>query len=193
MRALWVIAVAGCTPEIATGAYFCGPEQSCPTGFVCNGDDNRCVTPSNAAPFACGGLDSLEPDNDLAHAHAVGALACVSPPHNFNGCLAAGDAADWFAFDVPPDCTSVEVNLELSYPLAWEPLAASLTASDGSVIGTDGDCDEAASPGDDNRCLKVTLTPGSHYGMSITAAGGGDCDGDCGFNRYTLAVRLDTP
>jgi hypothetical protein len=193
MRALWIVALASCTPDIATGAYFCGPEQSCPAGFECNGDDNRCVTPANVAPFACDPIDEHEPDNDLAHALAVGTLTCVSPPHNIDGCLAAGDAADWFAFDVPPDCTSVEANIELAFPLAWEPLAISVSANDGSVIGTDGDCDQAPPSGHQSRCLKVTLTPGSHYGTSVTPAGGGDCDGDCAFNRYTLTVRLDTP
>src|SRR5262249_45244367 len=106
MRAPWLVALAACTPEIATDAFLCGPEQACPPGFVCNGDDNRCVTPSNAEPFGCGGLDALEPDNDLAHAVPVGALACISPLQTIDGCLAAGDAADWFAFDAPASCTS---------------------------------------------------------------------------------------
>jgi hypothetical protein len=193
MRALWLISVAGCSPGIATGAYLCGPEQACPPGFECNGPDNRCVAKAEVEPFACDPADEHEPDNDLAHAFPVGALTCVSPPRSIDGCLAAGDGADWFAFDTPASCTSVGASIELGFPLAWEPLAVAVSANDGTVLATDGDCDDITPPGEQIRCLKVTLTPGAHYGASVTPAGGGDCDGDCAFNRYTLTVRLDTP
>ena len=36
-RLLFVLSVGACSPEIAAGTYFCGPEQLCPEGLVCDG------------------------------------------------------------------------------------------------------------------------------------------------------------
>jgi hypothetical protein len=193
MRGAWLVVLAGCTPDIATGAYLCGPEQSCPPGFACNGPDQACVTKSTAQPFSCDDSEQREPDNDLAHAFPVGPLTCVSPAAVLDGCLATGDPADWFAIDAPASCTAVAADLEVTYPVAWEPIALTLSATDGTVLGTDTDCHDTVPAGSDLRCLKVPLTPGMHYGVSVAPAGGGDCGGDCAFNRYTLSVRLDTP
>src|SRR5262249_31582964 len=155
--------------------------------LACNGGDNRCVVPSTVEPFACDPGTEREPDNDISHAFAVAALGCVSRADIIDGCLAAHDDADWFSFDAPSSCTAVEVQLRLTFPVAWEPLVTSLASQDGTIVAGDDVCPDVPASdtsGDAVRCLKLTLTPGSHYGASITPAGGGDCSGDCAFNRY---------
>jgi hypothetical protein len=60
----WALALAvaaGCSAEIAPGAYYCGPEQNCPDGLTCDGIENLCVLPSQAQPFAC---DAADPQGD---------------------------------------------------------------------------------------------------------------------------------
>jgi hypothetical protein len=197
MRAtLLCAALAACTPSIATGAYLCGPESSCPTGQVCNGPDNTCVSPSVAEAFACDPGALHEPDQDLAHAFQLPHLDCVSSPVTASGCLAAGDTQNFLALDVPASCITVEVEARITFPVAFEPLKIELQAADGSSLGAGTDCKGAPSSDDNGigqSCFNVTVQPGSHLGIGTSPVGGEDCSGTCNFNRYSLIVQLATP
>jgi hypothetical protein len=41
--------------------------------------------------------------------------------------------------------------------------------------------------------MTMTVAAGTMYGIRIAPAGGGDCDGDCAFNRYFVTVTVDAP
>src|SRR5690606_5891048 len=45
---LVLVAAGACSPEIAPGAYLCGPERACPEGQACDGPTNICVLTSGA-------------------------------------------------------------------------------------------------------------------------------------------------
>jgi hypothetical protein len=195
MRAAIVLALglAACSPDILSGSYLCGPDQSCPTDQACNGSDNTCVIASTASPFACTTKEEHEPDNTPAQGLAVGALDCVSTTFSQHGCLAAGDTADWFTLTAPTGCTALAINIRVTYPIAFETVGVNLTDPTGTLIASDAPCKVAGTAGDDDRCLVQTITPGSSYAIQVKPAGGGDCDGKCNFNRYTLAIQLQTP
>jgi hypothetical protein len=195
MRALLVLALVGCTPDVAPGAYLCGPEQACPPGQACDGSDNTCVVASSALPFACDPMVEHEPDDTPQQGVALPALGCVSNPVRDASCIAAGDAQDWVTFVAPTGCTAVEAKAEVSYPVAYEPLTIDLWELGGMTeVAPGGACAQGTgAAGDDARCLQLTLTPGASYGIEVHPAGGGDCGGTCNYNRYTLTVQTDTP
>jgi hypothetical protein len=186
--------VAACTPDISSGTYLCGPDQTCPGDQACNGSDNRCVIASTAMPFACTADEEHEPDNTIAQARALPALGCVSALFSENGCLAANDDADWFELVAPVGCTALGIDVRIGYPIAYEAVAVVLADAAGTPIATDAPCaTPSGNAGDDERCLVQTISPGTTYLLQVKPAGGGDCDGACKYNRYTLGVRLETP
>jgi hypothetical protein len=197
MRPLVVVAtlLAACSPEISSGAYFCGDERSCPEGQVCDGPSNTCVLAGTASPFACDPGTDPEPDDTAAQGKSIPPLACVSSPYDRAGCLHAGDPADWLTLTAPSQCVAVAVQIRITYPIAFEPLAIELwDLGSNTMIATQGDCASGGTAaGDDSRCLVQTLTPGGSYGVAIKPAGGGDCNGGCAYNRYTVTVQLATP
>jgi hypothetical protein len=194
MRWLILLAVAACSPDIPSGTYLCGPEQSCPVDQACNGSDNTCVIAALAKPFACLPNQELEPDNSPAMATDIGALGCVSTVFSQKGCLAAGDANDWYKLTAPTGCTALAIDIRVNYPVAFEPLGLVLADAAGAQIATDGPCKTpSGNDADDERCIVQTITPGATYTFAVKPAGGGDCDGTCNYNRYTLAVQLETP
>ncbi len=194
--AVMLVAIAACTPEISNGAYLCGLDSSCPSGQQCNGPDNTCVDDSVVQAFACDPTVLHEPDNDLAHAVQLPALACVSAPATQQGCLAAGDSENWVAFDVPASCTSVEVEARITFPIGFEGLSLEVTDSNSASLGTDVECKNVPDPevsGEGQRCVAIPVTPGGHFGIRTAPSGTDDCDGNCNFNRYLLTVQLATP
>jgi hypothetical protein len=195
MRASFVAfaALAACSPDIPSGSYECGPNATCPADQVCDGPTNTCVIASTAGAFACD--STLEhDDNTPATGTAIPQLQCVSTVFSQPGCLAANDGQDWFQFAVPAACTSVEVKINVAYPVAFEPLALVLSDATGAQIATDIACKNPPPGGEDSRCITQTLTPGTAYAIAVKPLGkGDDCDGTCNFNRYTLSVQLDTP
>ncbi len=188
-----VVALAACSPDIRSGSYLCGPNETCPAGEACDGPTNQCVVASAATGFACDPVDEHEPDNTPQTGTTIGNLACVSPLSSQHGCLAPGDAQDWFQFVAPSACTAVEIQIRLSYPVAFEPLAVVLGDASGAQLATDTACPMPAAGGDDSRCLTMPLTGGQTYTIEIAPVGGDDCDGACAFNRYTLVVQTATP
>jgi hypothetical protein len=193
VRALILLALVACSPEIPSGSYLCGPNETCPDGQACDGPTNMCVTASTAAAFACDPMDEHEPDNTPQTGTAIPTLSCVSPPVTEHGCLASGDAGDWYRFTAPTSCVAVEVQIRLAYPTAFEPLAIVLADEAGTQVATDTTCKTTAAGGDDSRCLTMPLTGGQTYTIEVKPVGGDDCDGMCGFNRYTLVVQTATP
>lgn len=193
MRAvLALLLVSACSPEIVQGAYLCGPEQSCPDGQACNGEDNLCVLPSGAKPFSCGDkITEVEPNNGATAAQAIPNLACVSPLIQIKGCTPAGDAEDWYAFDVPATCGATVANLRLSFPLAFEQLSVEL----GGAAASPADCGTSVplDDGTETVCLKTPVSAGQHVTLRVARSGVGDCDGQCAYNRYSLSLQLGTP
>ncbi|MGE5180455.1 MAG: hypothetical protein ACM31C_00250 [Acidobacteriota bacterium] len=195
MRALVLVALAACTPDIVSGAYLCGPDGLCPEGQACNGPDNTCVAASSVEPFACAAGTQHEPDDAPADGFELPALSCVSSPVNLDGCLAAGDAQNWLKFQTPGNCNAVGVRVTVSFPVAFEPLALQLAdAATGMQLATDADCKTTGVVGGETtRCLDQTLANGTSYGLAVVPAGGNDCGGACNYNRYHLTLQLVTP
>jgi hypothetical protein len=197
MRAAMFVMIAACTPDIAPGAYLCGPERACPEDLQCDGATNTCVLPSQATPFACAPpAVEHEPDNTPSQGFPISGLTCVSSQVITHACLTAGDGADWYQIPVPSTCTAVAIDLQVSYPIAFEPLAVDLfDATGSSSVGTGGACAHQTTigAGDDGTCIHATLTPGATYALEIHTAGGGDCHGACNYNRYSLTLSLGTP
>jgi hypothetical protein len=193
--AVWLVAVAGCSPEIAPGSYLCGQNQLCPPEQVCDGPTGTCVLASVAEPFACDPATLHEPDDTPAQARPLGALDCVSQPVVVQGCLAEGDAKNWVQFAVPGNCVTVAVSAVVQFPLAFEPLALELIDdATTSSLAVDGACARAVTNnGYVERCVTQPLTPGHSYALSVAPAGGNDCAGNCAYNRYSLTVQLQTP
>ncbi len=194
---IWILVVsaAACSPEVSSGAYLCGPNEACPDTQACDGPTNSCVVPTTASAFSCpGGTEKNEPDNTQTTGTVISNLECVSSQYSDAGCLALGDAVDWLRFTAPAGCTALEVEIRISYKVAFEPLQIVLHDATGAQLATDTACKNTdPGQGEDVRCLTQTITSGESYGIEIKAAGGDDCDGACQFNRYTIAVQLATP
>jgi len=195
MRAALLVLVAGCSPEIASGSYLCGPDKACPPSEACDGVTDTCVLESSEQPFACDLGTEFPGDDTSATAQQIPALACVSPPYQVSECLPMGDMADWFAFATPANCSSVEVQARILYPVAYEGMNLELwDLAANSQIGTDVPCaDSINDPAHVERCIKLTIPPGGSYGLLVKPNGQGDCDGACAYNRYSLSVQLATP
>ncbi len=197
MRA-WIVAglaFVGCAPDIAPGAYLCGPEQVCPDEQVCDGVTTTCVLRSQAKPFACPIIQTeVEPNDNTNNAQVIENLLCASRPAEVIGCTRDLDGEDWFQFDVPASCTTVGVDLRLTFALAFEILELELRDAGGAIVATGTSCPNAEpDDGDEQRCIEHALAPGGHYAVRIARTGEGDCEGACAHNRYTLTLQLETP
>ena len=195
MRAALLVLLAACSPEIATGSYLCGAEESCPPDEACDGVTDTCVITSSAKPFACAMGTELSGDDTSATPQQIPALACVSPPYQVHECLPMGDQADWFAFSTPSTCVTVEVQARILYPVAYEGVSLELWDLAGnSQIGTDVPCaDSIDDPAHVERCIKLMIPPGGSYGLLVKPSEQGNCGGSCAYNRYDLSVQLQTP
>lgn len=192
--ALLIVLLAACSPDIAAGSYLCGPEELCPEGQACDGVDNICVLPSAARPFGCEDVTEVEPNNALANAQVIGNLACVSVPAEVLGCSPSDDGEDWYQFTIPSNCTAVQVESRISFPIAYAGLVLELKAQDGSTVGTGTPCTQQdPDDGDTQLCLVAPVTVGGRYAIRVTRGTEGDCGGACSYNRYALTIQLSTP
>lgn len=195
MRAMLLLLVGACSADIAPGTYFCGPEALCPDDMACNGFDNICTVPSQALPFSCGDIPDRTGDDDPSMALALPDFECVSGVRELKACLFADDPGDWFQFDVPDNCTAVQIEARLTFPVAFEPVALQLATDGAAPVDVDGDC--TVSTGDDagavSRCFQMTVPNGTHHAIGLVHGGRDNCDGECAFNRYTLNLQLSTP
>jgi hypothetical protein len=195
MRSLALVFLAACSPDIVSGAYTCGPESLCPPSEACDGLTDTCVLASTAQPFACEDGTEHAGDDSAASANQVPQLACVSMPYSLDGCMPAGDGADWFKLSTPADCTAVEAQVRVQYPVSYEHLSMELwDLGMNSVVGSDVDCpNSSGDPAHVERCINLQVTPGRDYGVAIKPTPDGSCDGACAYNRYYLTVQLATP
>ncbi len=195
MRAAWLVLVfAGCTPVISSGTYLCGPEQLCPEGQACNGVDNTCVLPGLAQPFLCDGSDPIGDDAPSA-GQQLDNLACVSSVRERKGCLLQNDVADWYQLDIPANCTAVQIEARLRFPIAFEPVDMLISSNDGTPVPADTPCSSStfADDGEAVRCFKLVVENGSHHAIGLTHQGSENCNGACANNRYTFTLQLTTP
>ncbi|HEY4179937.1 MAG TPA: hypothetical protein VGM90_24010 [Kofleriaceae bacterium] len=191
---LLTISLAACTPDISTGTYLCGAEESCPGGQKCDGATNLCVSAENALPFACNQDDSeVEPNDSVATAQNFVVPNCGSTVE-ITGCEGKdADAADYFSFMVPAQCAAQTIAVvRTSYPLAYEPPAVNLLATGGSDVLTDQPCTASATDedGDSAACGRGPVTSGMTYTLEVTGSGEKNCGGTCAHNRYRLTVTL---
>ena len=157
----------------------CGPERRAPTGRRAMAPTDTCVFASTASAFACD--SALEhDDNTPATGTAIPPLTCVSPRVLAGGCIAANDGADWFQLAAPAGCTALEVkggSRIRSRSSRWRSCSA---IANGAQIVTDTACKNPPPGGEDSRCIKQTLTPGSELRARGQAARQGrHCDGTC--------------
>ena len=196
MRALVLstLFVAACSPDVAPGTYLCGPDSLCPDGLVCNGPDNICVSPSAQQAFECGKFADVPGDDAPATAQDLGALTCVSLVREKRGCLPGGDTGDFYTFTVDAACTNVRVKASVAFPVAFQSLALQLgklgempQTIESPCLGIRGDQE-----GDAVACLDAPVGPGT-YALGVVPSGADNCDGNCRYNRYGLAVQVTTP
>jgi len=195
MRALVLVFLVACSPDIVSGSYLCGPEQSCPPGEACDGITDSCLLTSRAEPFACEENTQTANDDTPDTASQVPQLQCVSVPYSLNGCMPMGDSADWFKLSTPSACSAVEVQARIQYPVAYEHLAMELwDLQMNSSIGSDIECPKSVGdPAHVERCINLQVTPGRDYGIVVKSTTDGACGGACAYNRYYLTVQLSTP
>ena len=191
MRALLVL-LAACSPEINSGSYFCGANSSCPPDEACNGPDNRCVLKGSEMAFECP-LHALPAGTSIQDAYMLPALTCSGQAFEASGCVTADQPGRWVKLTTPATCSSVAVQVQITFPIAFEPLVAQLWDADANqMIGASASCSPQV-PGDSAQCIMMTVMTGHSYAIEITPAGGGDCSGACAFNGYDLSVALPTP
>lgn len=192
---LALLGVAACTPDIASGAYLCGPDATCPEGQACSGADNICVLPFLAEPFSCEPEVQTEPDDTPEMAYVLGELDCVSIPTSLDNCMMAGDVGDWVKFTTSAGCTSIAVDARVTFPIAFERMALELWDLDrGELLATDTECENgSAEAGHDVRCVAAALQNETTYGVQVRPSGEGNCNGECSYNRYTFRLQLVPP
>lgn len=199
MRASFLaLALAACTPDIAPGTYFCGPEQLCPEDLVCNPADNICTVAAQVDPvFKCGVIEHPDekPGDDTPETGLqMTGFECVSGVRELKACLFDDDPGDWFQLDVPDNCTSVEIKTRVTFPLAFEPIAMQLSIDGGAPAAVETPCENTAvNAGQDARCFTQVVSNGAHLSIGFIHAGVANCDGACAHNRYTASVQLTTP
>ena len=191
---LALVVLGACTPEIVSGAYLCGPDGACPEDQKCNPASGICVSPGSVQAFSCGDDQTeVEPNNSQSGAQVIQGVSCASILAEISGCSPAGDADDWFVFAVPANCTTTVAHLRLSSSIAWETLGVTLSGPNGTFEGTATACDSSfPDDGEVQVCLAQPVTPGATYAVHVGPAGGGNCEGDCPFNRYRLSMQLGT-
>jgi hypothetical protein len=194
MRAVFALALAACTPDIAPATYFCGPEQLCPEELFCNPADNICTTEANVEAFNCGeNVFDKVGDDAPATATPVSDVQCVSSVQ-LKSCLLEGDPGDWFQLDVPDNCNGVQIEVQVAFPIAFEPIAMQLSIDDGMPVPVESECGGGGvSAGQDQRCFQQVVENGSHLAVGFLHAGVANCDGTCTQNRYTAALQLSSP
>jgi hypothetical protein len=195
MRRLGLLLFAACSAEIAPDTYFCGPEQLCPEGLACNGEDNVCTNPSNAKPFSCD-LPFVDRtgDDQPTQGQQIADLACVSGVRELQNCLSEGDPGDWYQLLIPDNCNAVQIEARLSFAIAFEPAAIQLSSDGGTPVTVDGECaNNPEQAGETARCFEMTVTNGSLQAIGVVHGDSANCDGACAFNRYTLSLQLSTP
>ncbi len=193
MRALLIATclLGACTPDIVPGSYYCGPNASCPEDQVCSEATNTCGLAASAEPWECTSAISSEPDDTMESGFELNDLDCATLPRVIDACMPIDDSADWFTLTAPPQCSSLKIDVRISFPFAFQRLGLEVVdVATGNTLATDSACMFQGESGSDLRCTIATLTPGARYAIRVAPTGEGDCGGDCAFNSYTVRVQL---
>ena len=193
--AVALAAVAGCDPEIVSGAYFCGPQMSCPSGEVCSAADGTCGRAELARPFACDpGSEAGEPNDLPAAATPLSVSACPGVSLEQAGCLPAGSDVDWLAVTASPDCVGGPLAVNVRYSAAFAPAVVDLMSPDGAtVLGTAMPCNITGGIGENDGVCLDAIVPSS--GTALIRIGLDpelDCDGACDFMHYSVTASADS-
>lgn len=197
MRAWFVTLVfaAACSPDIAPGTYVCGPEEACPEGQQCNRATAVCVSPINAAPFACGDTNPDVPSNETpATAQSLGDLACVSLVAERRSCLPVGDTGDFYTFRIVDGCPTARLRASVVFPVAFERVVLQLAKQDETPVTVDTTCpaNRTIDDGEGVSCLDAMVGSGT-WVLGVVPDGTGNCDNECRFNRYSVGLQVTTP
>jgi hypothetical protein len=193
---LCALTAAACTPEIGSGTYFCGPERFCPPEQVCDDSSFTCVNPLLAEPFSCpDGSQAAEPDDVLADARDLGVLTLTQPTvlGAQAGCIPTADDVDLVELECDATCAESGGRLEITarYPVAFLPVGVELLDDTGNVLVSAELCTPSVDyTGMDYLCIDHDPSVGVYYVRAAGVAGAPDCDGGCGFNRYSLDIKF---
>jgi hypothetical protein len=191
MRARYLLLglVAACTPEITSGSYLCGEQESCPPDLRCDGETATCVFARDVMPFVCPeGTNDAEPDDDIASALDIGTAGCGALAFSDDGCIDAADDVDHVAFTTPADCDGM-LDVKLRFSLAFAPIGVDLLDDSGAVVASGAQCGTADSSGQITVCLTAPVDPTTAYVLRIDLPSDAPtCGGACAFNSYQLSI-----
>ena len=190
---LTFVALAGCTPDIGTGTYFCGPERNCPPQLQCDDNSYTCVDESMAQPFVCpSASENHEPDDTPALARDLGTMICgESLLPMAAGCLTGLGQVDHFTFVNMTACAGQDPHLELTlqFPTALVPLKIEVLDGAGNVLAVGDDCTpDVDFTGTQRACIEMPTPQGAVFIRISVADPERDCNGDCHFNSYMLDI-----
>jgi hypothetical protein len=187
---LTLVVVAACSPDVAPGTYFCGPEELCPEGLAC--DRTTAVCENKPKEFACGQNLDTPGDDTPATAQSFGELQCVSLVQERKSCLPLGDTGDFFTFTIAANCTTSHVKAGVQFPVAFQRLVLQLGKQGETPQTIDKPCaNDSIADGSDASCLDEAVGPGT-YVLGVVPDGTGACDNECRFNRYSVSVQIVT-
>jgi hypothetical protein len=184
MRALAAVlialAFAACTPEIQGGSYYCGVEAQCPEGLACDGATHTCVPPIDVVPFAC------------SEGAAMPTPSCPPDTLGTHGCVMTAAAHDQVVLHAPAGCAS-KMSAQLTFPLSFMTLTATVRDSGGTAIATSAPC-HSEHGGLVEACVDFAAEAGQTYTFDVAASDGAPtCGGACAFNEFDLAVQVLRP
>ncbi|MEZ4368787.1 MAG: hypothetical protein R2939_21290 [Kofleriaceae bacterium] len=185
-------ALAGCRPEIYSGAYECGPEMLCPPEQVCSPATEACVAPDLVEPFACAGTPpGYEPDDAVADAPTF-SLGCDLVVRGWGGCLPTADDVDLAVVELAPACVGATVEVDAHFALAFAEPVLSVTTLDGEPLAPAPCAPDPASGSVASSCVGVVASAAQIL-VAMSVPRDGTCDGACAFNRYDINVAATPP
>ncbi|MCB9561327.1 MAG: hypothetical protein H6709_19970 [Kofleriaceae bacterium] len=183
-------AATGCSPEVGSGTYHCGPDRSCPDDLRCDEVSTLCVFPELVESFDCGENGNVHEDDDApARAFDVGVAGCGQATVQQSGCIDNAGDVDYLRLTTPVGCDGT-LSVTARAPVAFMPVTVEIVADDGTTVLGDGTvCEDLDDQGREWTCATAPVTGATGYLVRVRGAGvGQDCDGACAYNRYTLAI-----
>ncbi len=179
---------AGCSPEIGSGSYYCGPERACPEDLRCDEASALCVFVQQVEPFTCGPTaNDHEPDDGVADAFDLGVAGCGGFSILQTGCIDSATDVDYLTGVTPAGCAG-DLDIRLTAPVAFMPVQVELLDDSGAVVAGGAVCVEADDDGEQQVCLSAELGASAGFQLRVQRAEGGDCGGACAYNRYALSI-----
>jgi len=183
-----LLLLAACSPDIASGVYLCGAEQTCPNGMLCDAETTTCVNSDTATTFSCVAAKGTQ-----AAPLQLGQVTCGVNTIEDQSCLVEnGDI--WYAFTVQTGCNvSVDALFKVESSYAFAPLTLELRDATGATVlgSATAGCPNVKTPdktGQYAYCLSQTLTMGMSYTLHVLPTGEANCGGECNYNNYRLDI-----